>query len=410
MEQYKIKNKEEVFNDYFEQEKDIKFNAIDKFVQPIKILLQSSNEKYLVDYTLKDFEIFFKALIYIPGNISKKVKITKSYNNNLIKIADDFEIYTLAKLDSEEEENKEIEKLFDNHGYTVKLQSIRNVSDKYDEFILFLKYCIKNKYIKEDLFTDNSKFSKKRFENILKASKLREPFNTEEIKNMFSQLELLIETVRLSDILNEIYIVLIGLYSGLRVEEICKLKTNDIKIEDNIYYFDINGEVKTDHSIRRVPIHRDLINRFSFLDFVEKRRDKKDEQLFDLKSIVHKTKLKYSHYFLRDFFTDFRDSFVSVERIENNLISFHSLRHFTASRLLDGDVSIYDISIILGHTMGTVAKKLLNMNIEENETPRYAKRYNLKPVKENIDKLYLEDIQSEIESFESCFKSQLRNE
>lgn len=410
MKQYKIKTKDEVFNDYYVQEKDVKFNAIDKFVQPIKILLQSSSKEYLVDYTLEDFEVFFKALIYIPGNITKKAKIIEKYNNNLVNIAKDFEAYTLAQLDYDEEnetEKKEIEKLFDKQKYKVELQSIRNVEDKYSEFLLFLKYCLKNKYIKEDLFTDNSKFSKKRFENVLKASKLRESFSTEEIKIMFNQLEILIETSKLSNMISELYIILIGLYSGMRVEEICKLKTNDIKIEDDIYYFDINGKVKTDHSIRKVPIHKDLIDRFNFIDFVDRRKNKKEEQLFDLKSIVHKTKLKYSHYFLRDFFTKFRDSFASEERIENNLISFHSLRHFTASRLLDGNIPIYDISIILGHTMGTVAKKLLNMNIEENETPRYAKRYKLKPIKENIDKLYLEDIQDEIESFERLLKEHL---
>ena len=52
-------------------------------------------------------------------------------------------------------------------------------------------------------------------------------------------------------------------YTGLRRKELIELKKTDILYEDNIPYFNIeeSGErtLKTKSSIRRVPIHPDIL-------------------------------------------------------------------------------------------------------------------------------------------------------
>ena len=45
----------------------------------------------------------------------------------------------------------------------------------------------------------------------------------------------------------------------MRTEEICKLRVDELKKEDGIWFFDIKGKVKTRNSVRRVPIHEKLI-------------------------------------------------------------------------------------------------------------------------------------------------------
>ena len=85
------------------------------------------------------------------------------------------------------------------------------------------------------------------------------------------------------------WVPLLGLYTGARLNELCKLRVTDIRSEDGFQYIDINTErhndrsvdpgVKTSASSRRVPVHDDL-NRFGFSAFVDTRRRAGCEQLF----------------------------------------------------------------------------------------------------------------------------------
>ena len=59
---------------------------------------------------------------------------------------------------------------------------------------------------------------------------------------------------------------LIAMYSGMRQEDIHRLTNESIKEEDGIYYFDIL-EGKTKNSVRKVPIHKDILEKVLKMDF-----------------------------------------------------------------------------------------------------------------------------------------------
>ena len=59
---------------------------------------------------------------------------------------------------------------------------------------------------------------------------------------------------------------LIAMYSGMRQEDIHRLTNESIKEENGIYYFDIL-EGKTKNSIRKVPIHEDILEKVLQIDF-----------------------------------------------------------------------------------------------------------------------------------------------
>lgn len=67
------------------------------------------------------------------------------------------------------------------------------------------------------------------------------------------------------------WITRLGMYTGCRLGEIVQLRRADVKMIDGIAFLDINGRegkaVKTDTSIRPVPLHPDI--REIFLDFVK---------------------------------------------------------------------------------------------------------------------------------------------
>ena len=57
---------------------------------------------------------------------------------------------------------------------------------------------------------------------------------------------------------------LIAMYAGLRLEEICQLRVRDFGIEEEVHYVAVQNEIgsqftKSENSIRRVPLHRALI-------------------------------------------------------------------------------------------------------------------------------------------------------
>lgn len=352
---FKTKTKEEVFNNYIELDyiKNDKGKKLDKVIPPIKTLLQASEHEYLVDYELKDYEAFFEALIYTPKFIYERSRIYNDYEGNYFQIAMDFK-------DSLEGDNL-LEEYYTEEKLKERIQSIKNVDEKLLEINNFLDDCVKSNHIKNNPLKDNKRFSNKVFNKILTGTKKRKPFNKEELNLMFKKLG---EYNNLYGFQAEqILIPIIALFSGLRVEEICKLRVEDIILDENfnIWYFDINGKVKTKSSERKVPIHSQLIEKFNFISYVDMRKNSNHEMLFDLKSIYYKGKIKFSHYFLRDYFTDFRNSFVTKKRIEEDLISFHSLRHSFATRLRSGRVEFYSISNLMGHTVDTILKNIFNL-------------------------------------------------
>lgn len=393
---FKTKTKEEVFNNYIELDyiKNDKGKKLDKVIPPIKTLLQASEHEYLVDYELKDYEAFFEALIYTPKFIYERSRIYNDYEGNYFQIAMDFK-------DSLEGDNL-LEEYYTEEKLKERIQSIKNVDEKLLEINNFLDDCVKSNHIKTNPLKDNKRFSNKVFNKILTGTKKRKPFNKEELNLMFKKLG---EYNNLYGFQAEqILIPIIALFSGLRVEEICKLRVEDIILDENfnIWYFDINGKVKTKSSERKVPIHSQLIEKFNFISYVDMRKNSNHEMLFDLKSIYYKGKIKFSHYFLRDYFTDFRNSFVTKKRIEEDLISFHSLRHSFATRLRSGRVEFYSISNLMGHTVDTILKNIFNLNLKVNETATYTGE-DLKISKEDIEKLELNDIQNSINNFQDIF-------
>jgi integrase len=399
---YKIKTKYELHTEYVELIKEQKAHSLDKINLVIQTLFQSSDEEYLIDYNLIDYERFFQALVYTPKNVNQKKQLYNAYGDNIVLIAEDFKY----SLDNDDEE------IFSAFKYELKLQAAGNVDEKINNLIEFLNYCVTNDYLNKNYIQDNQKFSKKRYVKILKSAGDRKPFNAEEIQAMF---QLMIADLDMMEFdATMFFIPLIAFYEGMRVEEICKLKTDDIKLIDGIWHFDINGDVKTSDSVRTIPIHKDLIDRFNFLDYVTSRSS--EDFLFALNSIKSKAtkKVKYSHYFLRSF-TKSRDIFVSSERIENDLISFHSFRHFFATRLRKGKVKYLDISRLMGHHMDTVLKMFdeIETRMDGNDTGNYIDDNELDEtkliyLKEQVDKLYLEDMQEVLQKLEKKFKASVK--
>lgn len=143
------------------------------------------------------------------------------------------------------------------------------------------------------------------------------------------------------------WLPLISLFSGLRLEEICRLRPDqDLIVRDRIYCFDIKRrpgwDPKSEAGSRVVPVHSWLLSN-GFKEFVDTQRASRSEHLFpELK--LHRNKL--SSGFSREF------SRMKTEIGVGKKTTFHSFRHTFRTVLGSTDHKDSHIDAVMGHEGG----------------------------------------------------------
>ena len=153
------------------------------------------------------------------------------------------------------------------------------------------------------------------------------------------------------------WVPLIGLYSGMRLEEICQLQCEDVYQDtDGTWVFDIRAEnkdkhndkkLKTKNTIRKVPIH-DELKKLGLLSYLKQEQEKGNVRLFSHLNITENTP-KYGKQVGKAFSKLLRKKGISGKK------SFHSLRHSFANffkvRGLQDDIFLQ----VMGHQIPKLA-------------------------------------------------------
>ncbi|MGO8390552.1 DUF6538 domain-containing protein [Rhizobium ruizarguesonis] len=161
------------------------------------------------------------------------------------------------------------------------------------------------------------------------------------------------------------WLPLIAAFSGMRLEEICRIRpAHDLITRDGIYCFDIKEregwDPKSEAGERLVPVHSWLL-KHGFRDFVESRRRVAAEHLFpELK--LHRRKLGFS--FSKDF------SNIKIKLGVGKKTAFHSFRHSFRTILESTDLKESHIDSIMGHEPGksegrTYTKRVTTAKLKE---------------------------------------------
>jgi integrase len=199
----------------------------------------------------------------------------------------------------------------------------------------------------------------------------RDRFSEKELKQIF-QKENYIHFTNIEKGRYELYwIPLIGVFSGLRLGEICPLYLDNIRRVEGHHRkrrwcFDILEEpnrtdkrLKNQSSRRVVPIHDILIEQLGFIEFIEllKKKDPKRERLFQ--------ELLYREgSYNKNVSTFFNKRYLPIIGLKTDKKNFHSLRHTVSDHLKQKGVEPHFINELLGHSSG-------NIDLE-----RYGKGYN----------------------------------
>ncbi len=145
------------------------------------------------------------------------------------------------------------------------------------------------------------------------------------------------------------WIPLIALYSGMRLGEIVQLLVSDIKSDDGVTYFDIRrgeGEkkqIKTLSSIRRVPVHKTLIELGLSDHLAAARAARPKERLFE--DIKPGANGDFSHNFSKWFGRYLREVGAKTPKT-----TFHSFRHNFKDALVAASVPENYARMLMGHS------------------------------------------------------------
>lgn len=144
----------------------------------------------------------------------------------------------------------------------------------------------------------------------------RMAYSVDDMKNMVSNLTLIDKHPE------RYWVPLVGMYQGMRLNEICQLHCEDIQQLDDLWCINVNDslsdkEVKNESSERVIPLHPEII-KAGFLDYVEYAK-KKHLRLWPA---LNKRRDGYGHDFGK-WYQKYNRDFITDEPRK----VYHSLRH-----------------------------------------------------------------------------------
>jgi integrase len=227
-------------------------------------------------------------------------------------------------------------------------QTPQNINKRIGKLSVFANWGVRQGLI------NNNPFSGMKF-LLKKQPNKRQPFNNKDLRIILNPETYFKWTIEFKHpfrkgrvIYNMPYywIFLVGIFSGMRTNEIAQLRTQDIKKEKNIWFMYVSEseetKVKTENAIRKVPIHPQLTE-LGFVDYVGNvKRKKKDRIFWELKQerdgYAGNLSRHYNERFLR-----------AVGVWEKIVKVLYCTRHTFINKLYSEKVDENVIKVLVGH-------------------------------------------------------------
>ena len=229
---------------------------------------------------------------------------------------------------------------------------------------------------------------------LIRADELRKAYGQDDIKKLVAGYNSLTleEKAKLKGSPDRFWIPFISLYSGLRLNEICQLNTDDVKQdqETGVWYFHIevtDGDekmIKSSAARRKIPVHNELIN-LGLIRYCQSMAKKEASRLWmSLRQTSRGYHKNFANWFLGNG-TGNRKGFLRKYVTEDNKLNFHSFRHTFINELKQKMVDERMLTEMAGHS-----NKSMTFG-------RYGKPYGLK---EKLEVVNMLDYQINVESLQ----------
>lgn len=228
--------------------------------------------------------------------------------------------------------------------------SIKSVNKHLERLGSLLRYCNQLGVISTSP-TSGLKLSEKH-----RLDQERSVYLSEDVANIVNHLPVNIDTPE------RYWIPIVGLYSGLRLNEICQLYVEDVIMLDGCWCFDVNADkdkrLKNAASVRVIPVHPVLIE-LGLISYCENIKQSGHSRLW---MNLSRDQLHGYTNSIGKWYQRFNRQYVT----EDPKKVFHSMRHTVADTLKQKGVSEVVIAELLGHTHASIT------------SGRYGKRYQPK--------------------------------
>ncbi|MBD3756240.1 MAG: site-specific integrase, partial [Gammaproteobacteria bacterium] len=210
----------------------------------------------------------------------------------------------------------------------------------------FFKWALDNGYAAENVFTGmRVKVSSRAKERGRKA------FSTDQLQKLFMHLTKNPDGLVQKD--THKWGALIGMFTGMRLNEVAQLRVDDVVCVDGTWVIDVNDEgdanksLKNASSHRRVPVHERLLD-CGFLAFVEQQRAGPSGRLFP--DLTYSRQNGYG----RNLGRWFNERLLPALGMDEPGLVFHSLRHTMITRLAQSDAPAEQMKAVVGHKQAGV--------------------------------------------------------
>lgn len=307
----------DVYEKYLNERKPSQ-TSIHSFTTSVERFEKIVGNKDIRLYSKKDIIHYKDVLLQYPVNISEKDKLLP------------------------------IEEIIQKHKNSRKI-SIKTINNSYITLIkTIFSYAITNDYIKDNP-ADNVKIVSHE-----QPEPKRLPFSLNQIQYMLTTD--LFTKLQDEKFIEYRFLILLGLFTGARLEELGRLHMADVGEEDLMPFIFIrpHGEdshrLKTPSARRRVPLHPVLINEWRFGEFVATRRRDGRKFVFPILNTSRQIRGSISSQFSKWF-----ARWLTKIGLDDHRVCFHSFRHtFKAWGRLNGlNQSVLDV--LQGHSVKSVS-------------------------------------------------------
>ena len=186
----------------------------------------------------------------------------------------------------------------------VEVQGVNNINKKLTVLTAFGNWSEKNGFLNQNLFSGMKLDAKKA------GAVERENFTDQDLKKILNPQTYLSSTIQgISSVTKKpisnreayYWIFLLGIFSGMRTNEMTQLRLEDFQQIDGVWMIQVDEteetRVKTRNSIRKVPVHPKLIE-LGILDYLQRLKKQKQERFFwELKMVRGKYGKEVSRFY-----------------------------------------------------------------------------------------------------------------
>ena len=290
------------------------------------------------DKTLPQIEATLKLLLEVVGNMtigSFDKQVARGFKQQYIKLP--------ANMNKKREyRGKSIGELLDMEIPKEHTPSHNTINNNIIRISTFFKWAEDNGYVDKNPVSGLTLGKKKR------ASEERHAFNQCDLKNLFESGEY----KKGFKEMHRYWVPIIALYTGARLEEICRIRVENFKEVKGVKIIEIapapdkKWKGKSKAAMRPVPMHPKLIE-LGLLEFVTNQKDKETMRLFpELSGQRDGYSARVSKWFAR-----YR---IRCGITESGKV-FHSLRHSLANEFKQRGVPLEVAEAIMGHESSSMS-------------------------------------------------------